>query len=544
MLWALVLVAAVGTLSAEAKTTKTLGCIVGDSGETKLYEDVPYSPAFHAWAEFNDTLFDVGWGTLTVRARSSAPATDSAALECAGVVEGVLTHARVAAHFALWKLAALDDLGGGSEWPQTLVAWISENLAWTRAQAAANGAADPWWRAVSRVLTRFDGLRRGYGMARTAAEANITELEFYMLQASGDMEDITTIVTKARRDYAWHDTHHHCTGLVQMSLARDDVWFAQDSWTGYDTLNRMLKDYEVRTTDAAAAHRWTFSSNAGVMLSLDDFWLLDSGLAVLETTLHTWNETLYDLFCTPKSVLSWIRVQVANTLATNGKDWIEDFSRENSYTYNNQYFVLDTSKMRSGGVRPYPGLLWTVEQVPGHVVSGDRTDELFDNRWVPSINTPFFDEVWTASGYPEQVIATNCSYWSYYNCSRMLIMERDLPLVSTYDKFRAFMRYNDWQNDPLSNGDAAQSILSRYDLRPDDCIIFGAMKLCPHGFGGADSKTTNLAQMRSLRFDAVSSPQYETQPAWEFGTARFPDVRWAGLPKGPWQFPWIQFGPN
>lgn len=47
---------------------------------------------------------------------------------------------------------------------------------------------------------------------------------------------------------------------------------------------------------------------------------------------------------------------------------------------------------------------------------------------------------------------------------------------------------------------------------------------------------------RRLAFDAISSPQYETQPAWEFGTERWAKVRYDGLPK-VWKFPWVQFAP-
>lgn len=131
------------------------------------------------------------------------------------------------------------------------------------------------------------------------------------------------------------------------------------------------------------------------------------------------------------------------------------------------------------------------------------------------------------------------------------------------------MRYNDWENDPLSNDDPAESILSRYDLRPASCLHSGTtisvliqimrtgtMTMCPAAFAGLDSKTTNYALATKMKFDAISSPQvctkvpsffplaqYETQPVWVFGVSPWEDVMWDGLPQ-VWDFPWVQFIPD
>jgi len=402
------------------------------------------------------------------------------------------------------------------------------------------------------VLRRFDGLVEGYKKFRDPKQdVEISELQFVVLESAGDLDDLTFVVSKQYPELrkkvmsdAWRDNHHHCTGLIFMEKDYQDVYVAQDAWSGYNTMNRMLKDYTINSKNKyAVASRWTFSSNAGVLLSLDDFWILNSGLVVIETTLHTWNTTLYDLYCTPDSVLSWIRVSAVNLIARDGARWAEYFDTANSYTYNNQYMVIDTNKFVRGK-KPEHGFLVTTEQVPGFYYIGDRTEELCQRRWVPSINTPFYAEIYNASGYPEKVQETQCDYWSYERCARHLIMKRDVTKkIHSYDDFKTFMRNNDWQTDPLSSNDAAQAILSRYDLRPDECLHEGTMTMCPNAFGGIDAKTTNMDLAKKLVFDAISSPQYENQPAWEFGTERFKNVRYDGLPK-VCKFPWIQFGPT
>ena len=45
--------------------------------------------------------------------------------------------------------------------------------------------------------------------------------------------------------------------------------------------------------------------------------------------------SIYDVI-TPRSILSWMRVMVANRMASSGKQWIDVFSKYNSGTYNNQ----------------------------------------------------------------------------------------------------------------------------------------------------------------------------------------------------------------
>lgn len=346
------------------------------------------------------------------------------------------------------------------------------------------------------------------------------------------------------RSAEWHDSHHHCTALVRLADDLSDVYAGHDSWTNLNDLNRILKDYEFNIADNELSHnRWGFSGYPGLLYSVDDIYVMDKEMVVFETTLNTWNMTLYELYCKPESVLNWVRTQVANMLASNGKAWTQYFGRENSFTYNDQYMVLDYSKFKPGS-KPQKGFLWTSEQTPGFYAVGDRTDELNEKGWIPGINTPFFEEIYNASGVPEQVKKTGSEYWSYYGSPRYRIMERDVvKKVKNYEDFKKFLRYNDWKNDELSNGDAGQAILSRYDLRPEECVKVGTMMMCPKAFGGVDSKTVCYKRVQEMTFDAISSPQYETQPAWEFGVGRFKDLPWTGMPK-VWKFPWTVFGPE
>jgi len=515
-------------------------------GKYKVHFDVPYGKSYCAWAEFNDTLSEVGWGTLTVRGNHADPAT---AHYCSGVAEAALTHTRISQYFTIVYDSLLEDLGGS--FPKKLSDWLEKSMAWTRKMAETHRKTDVYWESIYNILRRFDGMVEAYKEFRDPVkDVNMTDLQFIVMESSEDLDDLTFIISadypelrKKISSEAWRDVHHHCTGLIYMEPSYMDVYVAHDTWDAYNTMNRILKDYEIASPSPhTAASRWTFSSNPGLLFSSDDFWLLNSGLVVIETTVNTWNTTLYDLYCKPESVLAWIRVCAVNLIAHNGQEWAKYFNIANSWTYNNQYLIVDTNKF-TRGKKPKEGFVTCTEQVPGYYVVGDRTDELCSRRWIPSVNIPSYEKVYNASGYPEKVKETKCDYWTYERCPRHLIMKRDvINKIHSYKDFKTFMRYNDWQKDPLSDGDAASSIQSRYDLRPDECLHLGTMTMCPFPFGGLDAKTTNINMAKKLFFDAISSPVYENQPVWEFGTPRWKKVRYDGLPK-VWKFPWIQFGP-
>jgi hypothetical protein len=174
-------------------------------------------------------------------------------------------------------------------------------------------------------------------------------------------------------------------------------------------------------------------------------------------------------------------------MSSSGKEWCNNFIRENSGTYNNQYVVTDYNKF-TPGQKPSDDFVWAIEQLPGYYHMADRTAELRENRYIPSLNTPYFEDVYNLAMYPEMVEESGSDYWTYWDNSRMHIYSRDVPKIANYTGFQAFMRSNDYQNDPLTNYDPAEAVLSRYDLRPDECIPMGNSKMCPNSFGGTDSK--------------------------------------------------------
>ncbi len=126
--------------------------------------------------------------------------------------------------------------------------------------------------------------------------------------------------------------------------------------------------------------------NKGILLSIDDFYTTSANLAVIETTIGNSNADLWS-FVTPQSNLYWIRILASNRLAQNGEEWAKWFSLFNSGTYNNQWMIVDYKKFTPN--KPLEdGTLTILEQIPGYILSEDKTDVLRDQSYWSSYNLP------------------------------------------------------------------------------------------------------------------------------------------------------------
>lgn len=68
---------------------------------------------------------------------------------------------------------------------------------------------------------------------------------------------------------------------------------------------------------------------SGFLVSLDDFYLLGSGLMMTQTTNNVFNSSLFSAITT-KSLLAWQRVRLAHSLAHSGEEWAKIFAMFNS----------------------------------------------------------------------------------------------------------------------------------------------------------------------------------------------------------------------
>ena len=261
------------------------------------------------------------------------------------------------------------------------------------------------------------------------------------------------------------------------------------------------------------------SSYAGVIYSIDDYYLTSTNMVILETSLENYNKKLYDNVSPKKMLFEFIRNMVANRLANNGKEWTQYFSKENGGTYNNQFMIVDYKHLNDDF-----GLLTVLEQLPHMIVSSDQTAILRNQTYWPSYNIPFYDIIYRES-YQDVMYKKYGDFYSYNRTARAMIFARDHSKVTNLTALFYLMRYNDFQHDPLSRcncsppNTAEFAIAARCDLNdPNGIYPIESLSFRPHG--AIDVKMTSAKLISQLQMVAVSGPTNENVPTFNWNTTK------------------------
>eukprot|EP00928_Gymnodinium_smaydae_P089142 TRINITY_DN73143_c0_g1_i1.p1 TRINITY_DN73143_c0_g1~~TRINITY_DN73143_c0_g1_i1.p1 ORF type:complete len:614 (+),score=131.30 TRINITY_DN73143_c0_g1_i1:129-1970(+) len=508
-----------------------------------------------ATASFVDGLLETGWGVLSVDTSGNFPDTDQAF--SAGMAEGYLTAKHIyKAQLNLYPNVFGANVTGVDQVKPEVLEFMSRQEAWTRVMVNLKAKIDPFWAHVGYIMAQFDGLVAGYAVAARRGHAPALErFAFTMLNGVGDLFDILPAVSREHRT-DWmalplelaervHTSKGHCSGLIKVLGDNSDLFMAHSSWFTYSNTNRIFKHYYFNYSDpSTAARRVSFSSYPGFLESLDDFYLLDSGLGWIQTTNTVLDQSVYDEHVKPESLLAWQRVRVASAMSHSGREWYEHLRRHFSGTYANQYMVVDFKRFTPK--QPIKAdTLWVVEEMPGLVVGGDRSETLARGYW-PSYNVPYWPEIYEKSGYTSMA-AKHGNYFSYEMCPRAQISRRDQGKVVDIDTLKAFMRYNDYLNDPYSidstgSPNPTYAICSRGDLHAKNATAEGCY----------DSKVTSYMHgAMALRADAVSGPTRSKRteklfgdqlPVFTWRDQRFAHTRHDGLPE-QYEFEFVDMQP-
>lgn len=435
-----------------------------------------------------------GFGVLQLE--SNAGETGLRQYYAAGFLEGYLTQAQIFDHHTN-VLSVFSELKNGPS--KELTAYISNQTQWMDNQIKAN-PSDRFWQQVAMVLEQYRGLMDGYNSA-APSDKQLESFAFFILNGCGDLFDLLPkyqtqsfpdFMSMTKEEFDLYQSENgHCSALVKLTGDYSELFMSHSSWFQYQVTNRIMKHYNLQA-GISAAKKVSFSSYPGFLESLDDFYLMDSGLVMLQTTNSVFNKDLQK-YIQPESLLAWVRVRVATALAHDGEEWFEAVKRYNSGTYNNQYMVIDLNKFDPGNPLP-DGMLWVGEQIPGLVEYADMTRELERGYW-PSYNIPYFEKVYNLSGYPAMVQKFGPDE-SYQLAPRAKIFRRDQGDVATMDEFKAIMRYNDYKHDPYSENNPYNAICSRGDLSSSR----------PSPGGCYDTKVTNYTMALRLQSEIINGP--------------------------------------
>ncbi|KAG2464006.1 phospholipase B-like 1 [Polypterus senegalus] len=451
-----------------------------------------------AYGYFNDTLIHSGWGVLEVQAGygPKLPNVENV-MFAAGYLEGYLTAQKMSIHYSNMYPQLITDpsiIGPVTD-------FMSKQDTWAREQVKEKKATDPLWRHVGYVLAQLDGMQAG---AAEWAKRNRTKalslFQVQFLNSMGDLLDLIPMLTgtgqTVLRSDSWTKNRQamgHCSALIKVLPGFENVLIAHSSWFVYAATNRIYKHWDFKLNDSSTTSgKMSFSSYPGFLESLDDFYLLGSGLVMTQTTNNIFNRDLYKLV-TPQSLLAWQRVRVANMMARGGEDWGRIFTKFNSGTYNNQYMILDLNKIE---LKRWiePGALYVVEQIPGVVEFSDQTDILRKGYW-PSYNVPFHKKIYNESGYPVMWEQYGDDF-SYDLCPRAKIFRRDQNRVNDIVSLKRIMRYNNYTKDPYSEGNPCKTICCREDLQSEQ----------PSPGGCYDTKVTDYHAAKMFLAEAINGP--------------------------------------
>ena len=320
-----------------------------------------------------------------------------------------------------------------------------------------------------------------------------------------------------------------CSALIKVTPLLDNLYVGHSAWFIYQNTNRIYKHYifpfNQISNNALSTSHMAFSSYPGYLESLDDFYIMDSGLAMLQTTNGIPNTTLYDLVTT-NSLYAWQRVRIANALASTGKEWYSYVANQNSGTYNNQYMVINYAAFEIEESLP-DDFVWVIEQIPGTVSGLDVTDIVERGYWA-SYNVPAIEEIYNKSGYPDLVAQQGTSE-SYDLAPRARIFRRDANSVTDMESYKAIMRYNNYKNDAIENNNPFWAICSRGDLSSSGAAPVGCY----------DTKVSNLSMLLNMQASVINGPTYDDLPPFDW--TDWPEYPHEGIPnlmKFDWQ--WMQ----
>ena len=498
-----------------------------------------------ASATYVNSYQSKGWDFLTISSyeKPDNKFDDSIKSYGMGYLEGVLNKDRI---FSVYRnLMYFSFYDEDNKFPENLIQYLTKNLAYMKEKSLKYKDEDPYWEHVYYIYKQMLGMFDGYNSV-AENEKKIDLIYFQMVVANADIEDAMTkrpnfknMTLEEIRLYT--ALHTHCSALVKVANDLSDVWIGHNTWTTYGTMIRTFKEYRfVSNKRNEKSKVVAFSSYPGSLSSVDDFYYLDSNLVVMETTNSNFNDTLYDLL-KPESLLTWVRVMIANRLASSGREWVDLFKRENSGTYNNQFQVLDLNKIDTNKKEIKEEAFMVIEQLPEYTESGDATHFLTKGYW-PSYNIPYFKTIYEKSGYVE-IIENNPSSFDSYDYSgsdRPVIFRREQTNVNSLEDFKKIMRYNHYQEDECSKKNAAWTIASRYDLNVNGV----GRPLC---YGAIDVKFVSVKEITEGKniVHIISGPSNDNQPTFSWSNTTCHEsnpIRWYHEDVvDTWNFPWIDY---
>lgn len=372
------------------------------------------------------------------------------------------------------------------------------------------------------------------------ATAPMESLGFLQLGQSSAGAAGNQSVNASAVDDAWVKRiakHGRCSALVRLTAESADLLVGHSTWSDYSKMTRMFKYYNFGLPGAeTAASVVSMSSYPGCVSSTDNYYLLNSGLVVMDTSIEVLDNSVYDRV--DDKVPSFMHTMMVNRLAKTGSHWASLYSSRTRQTNSAHWLIVDYN-LFVPGERVSGNTLWAVEQVPGLTHKADVSELLNLQGYWAGYNRPYFPDERVLTGH-KQAEATYGSLFSYDNNPRAGIFKKFGPNVQNLVGMRTLMNRNKYPNEGTLPSRPEHAVSSRMDLDP----LGGAL---PNG--GIDAKVTSRCLFRLLQCQAISGPTHDDQPVFSWGDSSpggaqlWPGWPHMGLPDN-WDFSWVQMSPT
>merc|ERR1719253_852285 len=261
----------------------------------------------------------------------------------------------------------------------------------------------------------------------------------------------------------------HCSAFIKLTEGNSDLFVGHTTWDDYSRMLRIFKFYNFPLGIHTMATSIAMPSHPGALSSNDDFYVMNSGLVVVDTSLPQLVLTPYDDVTNgPLSgdIPSWMHVMIVNRLSKRGGDWASMYAEKNNIgTYNNQWMIVDYN-LFTPGKQPPDNTLFLVETMPGKVHKQDVTYMLSKPHmgyWA-SENRPFFDDIREKSGFNGAQKSSGRLY-SFQDNPRSAIFKATAPGIATQFDMRGTMNRNVYPNEGFGEpNEPSMAISARNDL--------------------------------------------------------------------------------
>jgi len=530
-----------------------------------------------AWGHFEDNMEKTGWSELYMETSSDESMGNTAKTYAAGFAEGLLTCIRISEFYRnnyRLLLKKGDSLMYVKDLLKHQMSYLQEktNL---EAHVLAEEPPDPYWKHARYVLAQLWGVCDGFNYAAQHFGVHTLGLEdMALINLGGELSQLmeayggrsagqsllqfgshvhhtnetaatAAAATPESNGDPLDDAHWerrvaetgHCSGFVRLAEGVD-LLTGHTTWDDYSRMTRIFKYYKfpLGGADTMATHVG-MSSYPGAVTSTDDFYILNSGLTVMETSIEVLDRKAYaglPTFPSNPHIPGFVHVMAVNRLAKSGAHWARLFTETHQATYAAQWMAVDYNLFRPGESVP-DNTLWLVEILPGAAETADVSGVLRKQGFWASMNRPYLEAIRLKSGHTAAQRSHGAPY-SYDHNPRASIFAKESGNTQSLFDMRALMSRN------MYNPTAAQGIGPGHDIsaRMDLDMI------SPFPNGGIDAKVVNSCQQKLMQVQAISGPSHSSLPPFKWaasgGNDLWPEWPHLGQPN-VWNFGFMQMTP-